>query len=62
MTTQNNPSEWLFLAANLSCLATGIIPGLVKLPRRIPGTQYQLAPSPHSNVALRDKTAQLQKL
>jgi hypothetical protein len=34
MTTQNNPSEWLFLAANLSCLAAGIIPGLLKLPRK----------------------------
>ena len=34
MTTQNNPSEWLFLAANLSCLAVGIIPGLLKLPRK----------------------------
>lgn len=34
MTTQNNPSEWLFVAANLSCLAAGIIPGLLKLPRK----------------------------
>lgn len=34
MTTQNNPSEWLFLAANLSCLAAGIIPGLLKMPRK----------------------------
>jgi len=34
MTTQNNPSEWLFLAANLSCLAVGIIPGLLKMPHK----------------------------
>ena len=34
MTTQNNPSEWLFLAASLSCLAAGMIPGLLKLPKK----------------------------
>jgi hypothetical protein len=34
MTTQNNPSEWLFLAANLSCLAAGIIPGFLKMPHK----------------------------
>ncbi|WP_224958146.1 ATP-binding protein [Geomonas subterranea] len=34
MTTQSGPSEWLFLGANLSCLAVGIIPGLLKLPRK----------------------------
>lgn len=34
MTTQNNLSEWLFLAANLSCLAVGIIPGLLKMPHK----------------------------
>ena len=34
MTTQNNPSECLFLAAFISCLAAGMIPGLVKLPRK----------------------------
>lgn len=34
MTTQNNPSEWLFLAANLSCLAVGVIPGLLKMSHK----------------------------
>lgn len=34
MTTQNNPAEWLFLAAFLSCLAVGLLPALLKRPRK----------------------------
>lgn len=34
MTTQNISQEWLFVAAFFMCLAVGLIPGLLKHPRK----------------------------